>query len=80
MFAFDPLYLLLMLPALLAWWAQARVSEVYKEYGKTANGRGLNGKEAAKLLLAHNGLTDVATKGREAPSPTTTTPRREPCT
>src|SRR3990172_1140164 len=60
MFMFNPLYLLLILPGLLAWFAQSRVREVYKKYSAVPNQRGLSGLAAARYLLAHHGLNDVA--------------------
>lgn len=60
MFLFDPLYLLLILPALLAWFAQSRVREVYKKYSAVPNSRGLSGLAAARYLQAHHSLNDVA--------------------
>ncbi|HKZ83686.1 MAG TPA: zinc metallopeptidase [Anaerolineae bacterium] len=60
MFMFNPLYLLLILPALLAWFAQGRVRQVYKKYNAVSNSRGLSGLAAARYLLAHHGLNDVA--------------------
>ncbi|MBZ0292925.1 MAG: zinc metallopeptidase [Anaerolineae bacterium] len=57
--AFNPLYLLLIVPALLAWLAQARVRKVYDRYGKLANRRNVDGLEVAQRLLSAYGLTDV---------------------
>jgi Zn-dependent membrane protease YugP len=52
----NPLYLLLIIPALLGWYAQSRVRRVYKEYGKRSNSRGHSGLEVARYLLSHRGL------------------------
>jgi Zn-dependent membrane protease YugP len=60
MFLLNPWYPLLIVPALLAWFARSRVREVYKKYGAVPNSRGLSGLAAARYLLAHHGLNDVA--------------------
>jgi hypothetical protein len=52
-------------PGLLAWFAQARVRNVYEEYGGRRNSRGVTGLEAAKQLLAHHGLSDVTVERAE---------------
>ena len=57
---FNPLYLLLILPALLGWFAQVRVRKIYDKHGASTNSREVSGLEAAKRLLAHHGLTQVA--------------------
>jgi Zn-dependent membrane protease YugP len=60
MFAFNPKYLLLILPALLSWLAQAKVREVYEKHQATPIRWRINGLEVARRLLAHAGLADVA--------------------
>lgn len=55
----NALYLILIVPALLAWFAQARVRQVYEKYGAQDNNRGVSGLEVARQLLAHHGLTGV---------------------
>ena len=55
----NPLYILLIVPGILAWWAQAKVRHVYEEYGRGQNTLGVTGFEVARQLLAHHGLTDV---------------------
>jgi len=52
-------YLLLIVPGLLAWLAQARVRQVYEKYGARKNSRAITGLEAAKRLLSHHGLSGV---------------------
>jgi len=49
-------YLLLLLPASLAWYAQLRVRAAYERYGRVANSRGILGADVAEALLAHLGL------------------------
>ena len=61
MFYFDPLYLVLALPAmLLGLWAQARVRGSFKKYSGVPTGTGINGAQAARKMLDANGLQHVA--------------------
>lgn len=58
---FDPMYLLFMAPVLLlSLWARFRVSSSFKKYSKVATRRGMTGREAARLILDQNGLSDTA--------------------
>ncbi len=59
MFTFNPLYLLLLVPMLLAWWSQAKVRQTYEKYNNQPNRRGYNGVDIARRLLVHYGLTDI---------------------
>jgi Zn-dependent membrane protease YugP len=60
MFFFDPRYLIFALPALLlALYAQMRVKSTYEKYSRKPNGRGINGYEAARILLRSAGLDNV---------------------
>lgn len=60
MFYFDPLYLVLALPAmLLGMWAQARVRSTFKKYSGVPTGTGINGAQAARQMLDANGLQHV---------------------
>ncbi len=60
MFYFDPLYLVLALPAmLLGLWAQARVRGSFKKYSGVPTGTGINGAQAARKMLDANGLQHV---------------------
>jgi Zn-dependent membrane protease YugP len=64
MFFFDPLFLIISLPALLlALYAQARVRGTYAKYLQVPNWRRISGLEAAKRLLAVNGLGHVQIEG-----------------
>jgi len=57
---FDPLYLMVMLPAiLLAAWAQIKVKSAYARYTKMANSNGYSGADAARALLDAEGVYDV---------------------
>lgn len=67
MLTFNPVYLLVILPALLAWLAQARVRKVYERYGEVPNRYNVKGLEVARALLDHLGLRSVAV--RETPRP-----------
>ena len=57
---FDIYYLVLVLPAVIfAMWASSKVNSTYKKYEKVYNSRGMNGAQAARLVLDQNGLTDI---------------------
>lgn len=54
---FDPLYLIIMLPALaLAMFAQWRVRSAYSKYSEVRNTKNLSGEEVASYLLRQVGL------------------------
>jgi uncharacterized protein len=55
----DLWYLLLIVPALLTWYAQARVRRVYDKHGDQENSTGATGREIAQALLDKQGLEDV---------------------
>lgn len=58
------MYLVFALPALLlAFYAQFKVQSAYKKYLQVRNQRGLTGVEAARHLLAANGLGHVSVEG-----------------
>jgi uncharacterized protein len=61
----NPLYLLLIVPALLGWYAQSHVRRVYDEYGKRPSSRGSTGREVARYLLAHHGLNGMVIERAE---------------
>ena len=57
---FDPLYLILVAPALLlALWAQARVKTAYAHASRVPVRSRMSGAEAARALLDSRGLRDV---------------------
>jgi Zn-dependent membrane protease YugP len=57
---FDPMYLLLMAPALvLSLWASFRVKRAFNKYSKVRAMSGLTGAQAAQRLLDQAGLSDV---------------------
>ncbi|MBI2941775.1 MAG: zinc metallopeptidase [Chloroflexi bacterium] len=57
---FDPLWLIISLPALLlSFYAQHRVRSAYQQYAQVANFRGLTGAQAARWLLDSAGLRNV---------------------
>ena len=63
-YGFDPLYLILVLPALLlGLWAQFKVKSAYAKYTKVANQRGLTGFDAAQKILGPEGLYEVSIEG-----------------
>jgi Zn-dependent membrane protease YugP len=58
---FDPLYLLLVVPAfLLSAWAAARTRAAFAKYSQVPTTQGLTGAQAAGELLARAGIADVA--------------------
>jgi Zn-dependent membrane protease YugP len=60
MFFFDPMYLILALPALLlAFYAQMRVKSAYSRYSRKPNARGISGSEAARILLRSTGQDHI---------------------
>jgi uncharacterized protein len=60
MFAFDPLYFLFMIPALLlVGLAKMRVDGAYRKWSQVRNSLGLRGAEVAQRLLRYGGLQDV---------------------
>lgn len=60
MFFFDPLYLLLAMPALaMMIYAQLKVRSTYGKYSKVRNMRGVTGVEVANTLLRTQGLAHV---------------------
>jgi Zn-dependent membrane protease YugP len=63
-FPFDPLYLIMVLPAvLLGLYAQFKVQTAYNKYLKVANASQLNGLDAARRLLGAAGLGHVTIEG-----------------
>lgn len=60
MFLFDPLYIIMMLPAIgLMLWAQHRVKSTFARYSQVPNQHRITGAEAARIVLHQNGLYDV---------------------
>ena len=60
MFFFNPLFLILVGPAMLfGLWAQSRVRSAFNKYSKVASLRGLTGAEVARHLLNSQGLYNV---------------------
>lgn len=60
MFFFDPMYFVLIAPALLlSVVAQVWVKSAFSRYGEVANRRGITGAEAARRILDRAGLSDV---------------------
>ena len=61
---FDPLYLILTMPALLlAFYAQWKVRSAYGKYSKVPNERGVSGYQAAQELVQANGLYGIEIEG-----------------
>lgn len=60
-YGFDMYYVILVLPAILfAMWAQFNVKSTFSKYSKVSSPRGMTGRDAARLILDRNGLSDVA--------------------
>ena len=59
--------IVLIIPGIIvAIWAQSRVNNAYRTYSKIYVGSGISGREAARRILAENGIDDVeilATRG-----------------
>jgi Zn-dependent membrane protease YugP len=61
---FDPLYFILVLPAVLfGLYAQFRVQSAYRKYLRVGNASRLNGLDAARRLLGSAGLHQVSIEG-----------------
>jgi len=66
MFFFDPLYLIIAMPALLlALYAQAKVKSAYAKYLRVPNMRNISGEETARHLLAAE-RTELRKRGRHS--------------
>jgi len=60
MFFFDPLYIIISLPALaLGLWAQMKVKSAFNKYSRVPAGRGTSGAQVARRILDSNGLGHV---------------------
>lgn len=60
MLMIDPLYVVLIGPALLlALWAQGKVSSAYQEFSRVPARNGLSGAEVARRMLEAAGIDDV---------------------
>jgi len=59
--AFDPLYLLLMLPGMaVAGWAQSRIASAYREGSRYRASSGVTGADAAAVVMRSGGVQNVA--------------------
>jgi uncharacterized protein len=58
--AFDPLYLLLMLPGMaVAGWAQTRIASAYREGSRYRVSSGVTGAKAAAVIMQSSGVDNV---------------------
>ena len=58
--AFDPLYLLLMLPGMaVAGWAQTRIASAYREGSRHRVSSGVTGAKAAAVIMRSSGVDNV---------------------
>ncbi len=60
LFGYDPTWYLLIPGIILAFWAQAKVSNTFARYSRVRSRRGLTGAQVARALLDQAGLPDVA--------------------
>ncbi len=58
-FGFDPIYLLVVIGALLSMWASARVNGTFQKYSGVRSRAGMTGAEAARQILHSQGIYDV---------------------
>ena len=57
---FDYTYLIFVVPALIfSFWAQSKVQSTFQKYSRVLSARRMTGSEAARRILASNGLNDV---------------------
>lgn len=64
MFYFDPLYMVILIPAiLLSLVAQGLVSSAFARWGRVRNGAGLTGVQVAEHLIRNAGLQGVGLEG-----------------
>jgi uncharacterized protein len=56
MLPFNPIYLLLIIPVFLGWFAQWRIQRSYHQYLKIPNKKKIKGTEVAEAFLSHHGL------------------------
>ncbi len=59
-YGFDPMYILVIVMAIVCMIASYRVSSVYNKYAKVRSMCGMTGAQAAMEILRRNGITDVA--------------------
>lgn len=60
MYFFDPLYLLMMAPAILiAAWSSFKVRSTFAKYARVRVASGITGADAARMLLERNRIYDV---------------------
>lgn len=60
MFYFDPLYFILLLPALvLSLWAQFKVKRAFTKFARVTSSSGMTGAEIARAILDSNGVSGV---------------------
>jgi Zn-dependent membrane protease YugP len=59
-FGYDPTWYFVIPGLILAFWAQAKVSNTFARYARVRSRRGLTGAQVARALLDQAGLSDVA--------------------
>ena len=56
---FDPTIILVLIGVMLSLWAQGRVNSTYSKYARVGSRTGMTGADAARRLLASQGIYDV---------------------
>ena len=60
---FDPTYILVVIGLIISVWAQITVQSTFNKYSRVRVSRGITGADAARQVLSHGGVRDVAIKG-----------------
>lgn len=56
---YDPTYILVLIGAVLCFWANSRVNTTYRKYAKMYSHSGMTGAQAAQRILHMSGINDV---------------------
>ena len=59
---FDPTIILVLIGVMLSLWAQGRVNSTYSKYARVGSRTGMTGADAARRLLASQGIYDVTVR------------------
>ena len=59
---FDPTIILVLIGVMLSLWAQGRVNSTYSRYARVGSRTGMTGADAARRLLASQGIYDVTVR------------------
>lgn len=61
-YGLDPTLILVLIGVVLSLWAQGRVNSTFSRYSRVASRTGMTGADAAKRLLASQGIYDVTVR------------------